>query len=163
MPAPPPATCFPPSDLNDPKFKGLSPHTADLARNVRPETGRTDPETLSFDPNKGPGAFPSSRLDSHQNFEPDGMIYVQFRQFPTRVRIGKKIDWNTRCWWCPTTHMCWCPTIHMCWWCPATHMCVCPTSTSRWETTFGFLRVLGDPNTPGGGPLVVSSGCQMGH
>ena len=32
---------------------------------------------------KGPGAFPSSRLDLHRNFEPDGMVHVDFRQFPT--------------------------------------------------------------------------------
>ena len=32
----------------------------------------------------GPGAFPSSRLDSHQNFEQFGLGYIDFRQFPTR-------------------------------------------------------------------------------
>ena len=41
-----------------------------------------------FDPgaakNKGPGTFPSSRLDSHRNFEPFLIGYVDIRSFPTR-------------------------------------------------------------------------------
>ena len=45
-------------------------------------------KTVRFDPgtaeNKGPGAFPSSRLDSHRNFEPLWLGYIDFRQFPTR-------------------------------------------------------------------------------
>ena len=35
-------------------------------------------------PKTGPGAFPSSRLDSHRNFEPFWLGYVDFRPFPTR-------------------------------------------------------------------------------
>ena len=33
---------------------------------------------------KGRGAFPSSRLDSHRDFEPDGVVHVDFRRFLTR-------------------------------------------------------------------------------
>ena len=32
----------------------------------------------------GPGAFPSSRLDSNRNFGAIGLGYVDFRQFPAR-------------------------------------------------------------------------------
>ena len=32
---------------------------------------------------KGRGAFPSSRPDSHRDFEPDGVVHVDFRQVPT--------------------------------------------------------------------------------
>ena len=49
-----------------------------------PRPGRTDPEIYVSAHFKGPGAFPSSRLDSHRNFEPFWLGYVDFRPFPTR-------------------------------------------------------------------------------
>ena len=33
----------------------------------------------------------------------------------------------------------------------------------RWGTAFGVLRVPDEASTPGGGPLLVSSGCQTGQ
>ena len=42
------------------------------------------PEMPVLTKNNGPGAFPSSRLDSHRNFEPFWLGYVDFCQFPTR-------------------------------------------------------------------------------
>ena len=60
-----------------PRFsQGLAPHAADLAVST--------PKPYKTDQNKGPGAFPSSRLDSHRNFEPFWLGYVDFRAFPTR-------------------------------------------------------------------------------
>ena len=44
------------------KFQGLAPHAADLAEPT--------PKPYKTDQNKGPGTFPTSRLDSHRNFEP---------------------------------------------------------------------------------------------
>ena len=43
--------------------------------------------TLRFDPFQGSWRIPvvtDSRLDSHQNFEPDGIVHVDFRKFLTR-------------------------------------------------------------------------------
>ena len=60
------------------KFKGLAPHAADLADPA--------PEPSKMDQDKGPCAFPSSRLDSHRNFEQFRLGYMDFHQFPTRMR-----------------------------------------------------------------------------
>ena len=42
------------------------------------------PKIHALTQNNAPGAFPSSRLDSHRNFEPFWLGYVDFRSFPTR-------------------------------------------------------------------------------
>ena len=87
--------------------------------------------TLHF---KGRGAFPLSRQDSHRSFEQFRIDYVDFRPFPTHFAPITMFLIGNR------------PEINR---------------KSRCGTTFHVLRVPDETTTPGGGPLLVSWGCQM--
>ena len=52
-------------------FKGLATHAVDLA-----DPARRSDVAIHF---KGFSAFPSSRLDSQRDFEPIGIVHVDFR------------------------------------------------------------------------------------
>ena len=88
---------------------------------------------------KDSGAFLSSRLNSHLNFEPDGMVHVDFPQFPTHVvaalqfspEIDRKLTGNQSKF---TGNR---PEINR---------------KSRWGTPFGVLRVPDETATQGPPP-----------
>ena len=79
---------------------------------------------------KGPGAFPSSRLDSHRNFGRFCLGYVDFRQFPTR--FAPILMFSTD------------PEVGDHFLCPQGARRV---NHPRWGTTFGVLRVPDEATT----------------
>ena len=132
----------------------------DLTENLPKKSVRKSAVSVQ---NNGFGGLPSSRIDSHRNFESIGIFHVDFRPFPTHFMPKSTGNRPEHPGGGPFLVSLGCQMTRPAWvgdhfWCPQGAR---RPGRPGWGTIFGVLRVLDDSTAPGGGPFLVSLGCQM--